>query len=287
MTTMNLIRLGIPKGRMYNQTAALLDGAGIKLRHGTRDYRPVSDHHNIEAKILKPQNIIEMLQAGSRDIGFAGADWVAELGADVVELLDTGFDAVRLVAAAPKALLEGSALPLRPLRVASEYANLTAGWIARRGMGDSFVRSYGATEVFPPEDADVVTDITASGATLRANELEIVDDLMVSSTRLYANRQAFESSKRDAIEGFALLLRSVLDARERVMLEMNVPSDRLESLSAMLPCMREPTVSPLHHSAGFAVKVAVPRKDVATLIPRIKAAGGSDIVIMELAQIVA
>ncbi|MEO0652760.1 MAG: ATP phosphoribosyltransferase, partial [Planctomycetota bacterium] len=225
---------------------------------------------------------------GSRDAGFAGADWVAELDADLVELLDTGFDPVRLVAAAPVALLEDGRLPQRPLVVASEYEALTRAWIERRGMGDRFVRAYGATEVFPPEDADLITDITQTGATLEANGLLICDELARSSTRLYASRRAMEDpAKRSRLEDLALVLKSVLDARERVMLEVNVGRDRLDALVEALPCMRQPTIAELFGGTGYAVKAAVPRRELARLIPELKARGGTDVVVSSLTQIVA
>lgn len=266
----------------------LLAGAGIRVRHGTREYRPSISLEGYDVKLLKPQTIVEMLHAGTRDLGFAGADWVAELGVDLHEVLDTGLDRVELVAAAPSAFLEDGLLPNRPIVVASEFVRLTEKWIADRGFGDKFVRSYGATEVFPPEDADCITDISASGATLAANGLQVVETLLNSSTRLYANPEAWtDPGRRERIEGFAMLLKSVLDARGRIMIEMNVGRDRLEALVDLLPCMREPTVSPLHHDAGYAVKAAVPRESLPSLIPKIKAAGGTDIVATEVAQIVA
>src|SRR5213079_3553195 len=147
------LRLGLPKGRMEQGVMTLLGDAGIRIRPGARGYRPDVSLPDTEAKILKPQNIVEMLALGSRDAGFAGADWVAELqgGAAVVEMLDTGLDPVQLVAAAPVALLESGRLPRldRRLVVASEYERLTRGWIGAQGLCAEFVRSYGATEVFP------------------------------------------------------------------------------------------------------------------------------------------
>src|SRR5437764_722570 len=159
------LRLALPKGRMEQAVLTLLGDAGIRIRPGARGYRPEVSLPGTEAKILKPQNIVEMLSLGSRDLGFAGADWVAELEANVVELLDTGLDPVQVVAAAPQDLLENGALPARPLVVASEYERLAHRWIAARGLSAEFVRSYGATEVFPPADADVIVDNTASPAT--------------------------------------------------------------------------------------------------------------------------
>lgn len=281
------LRLALPKGRMQAEVLALMADAGLPVRLGTREYRPTLGAGWSNPKILKPQNIVEMLAAGSRDVGFAGADWVAELDADVVELLDTGFDAVRLIAAAPAELLVGGSLPRRRLVVASEYQRLTAVWLAREGIDARFVRSYGATEVFPPEDADLIVDNTATGATLAANGLAIVATLMASSTRLYASPAALDDrDRRAAIEGFVLLLRSVLEARRRVMLDVNVSAAGLEAVCAALPCMREPTIATLHGDAGFAVKAAVPRSCLPSLVPRIKALGGCDIVITTLNQLV-
>ncbi|MEO6067787.1 MAG: ATP phosphoribosyltransferase [Gemmatimonadales bacterium] len=283
----DILRLALPKGRMQDEVLKLMADAGLPVRLGGREYRPTVAAGRFNAKILKPQNIIEMLAAGSRDVGFAGADWVAELGANVVELLDTGFDPVRLIAAAPAELLVNGKLPKRRLVVASEYQRITARWIAHEAIDAGFVRSYGATEVFPREDADLIVDNTATGATLAANGLTIVDTLMVSSTRLYASPASLDvPAKRAAIDGFALLLRSVLDARLRVMFEVNVGAAGLEEVCAALPCMREPTISTLHGNAGFAVKAAVPRSSLPTIIPRIKALGGSDIVITALSQLV-
>jgi ATP phosphoribosyltransferase len=283
----DVLRIALPKGRMQEGVFALLAAAGISVRVGARGYRPSVSLDGLDAKILKPQNVVEMLAAGSRDVGFAGADWVRELEADVVELLDTGLDVVRLVAAAPEGLLVDGRLPDRPLVVASEYERITRRWLASSGYDARFVRSYGATEVFPPEDADCIVDITATGDTLRAQNLVVFEELMLSSTRLYASRAAMADPPRRLFIGkLALLMRSVLEARQRVMVEVNVDARSLERVIAVLPCMREPTIAPLHGSAGFAVKAAVPRGQLPLVIPDIKAQGGTDIVVTELSQII-
>ncbi len=283
------LRLALPKGRMEAGITRLFEEAGVHVQSGARCYRPAVGLENAEAKLLKPQNIVEMLQTGSRDVGFAGADWVAELGAEIVEVLDTELDPVRVVLAAPPALLDASgALPARSLVIASEYERLTRSWIAGAGREDRFLRSYGATEVLPPEDADCIVDNTATGATLRENGLEIIADVMRSTTRLYAHPVVLDDpGRRGRIEDFVMLLRSVLDARARVILEVNVSADRLEEVIAVLPAMREPTVASLHGQCGYAVKSAVPRALLPRLIPAIRAAGGADIVVMKPSQIVA
>lgn len=286
---MSTLHLAIPKGRMYEEVTRLLADAGVRVRVGERAYRPQLSLAGVETKILKPQTIVEMLDRGSRDVGFAGADWVAEKQANLVEVLDLGLDPVRLVAAAPRELLVDGRLPTgRPLVVASEYERLTRAWIAEQGLNATFVRSYGATEVFPPEDADCIVDNTSTGSTLRANGLEIFALVMRSSTRMYAHPASLDDpDKRARIEHIAMLLRSVIDARSRVMLEINVSADDLERLCAALPCMREPTVSPLHGGAGYAVKAAVPRDQLPELIPVLKRNGGTDLIVTTLSQIVA
>lgn len=297
-----VLRLGLPKGRMQSEVQRLLADAGLPVKADERGYRPrvgeapakaapagyPSRSVSYEAKFLKPQNIVEMLETGSRDVGFAGADWVAELGSGAIELLDTSLDPVSIVAAAPPALLEDGKLPRgKKLVVASEYESITRAWIAREAPGSTFLRSYGATEAFPPEDADVIVDNCATGGTLRANGLVVLDRLMESSTRLYASRRALEdSATREAAESLALVLGAVLEARRRVMVEVNVTAERLAELSAALPCLRAPTVSPLEGGGAFAVRVAAPRSSLASLIPEIRRHGGTDIVVTELAQLV-
>jgi len=281
------VRMALPKGRMLDGVTGILRDAGIQLAASARDYRPQLSIPGYELKLLKPQNIVEMLHVGSRDFGFAGADWVRELGADLVELVDTGLDRVRLVAAAPVQLLQDGALETRGVVVASEYERLTKAWIARRELDATFVRAFGATEVFPPEDADVIVDNTASGATLAANGLEVFDELMTSSTRLYANPDALDDpERRDRIEAFALTVRSVVEARQRVLFEVNVPAARLEEVCRVLPSMDRPTVAQLAGQEAFGVKAAVPRAELPALVAAVKARGGSDIVVSPVSQLV-
>ena len=236
-----ILKLGLPKGRMSVGIIDLLRDAGISVSASERGYRPLISLPDATAKTLKPQNIIEMLVHGRRDAGFAGADWVRELNADVVEIMDTTLDTVRLVAAVPSGLLVNGSLPSRRLVVTSEYEQIAREWIQNKGLDAEFVRSYGATEVFPPDDADLIIDIVATGATLRANNLVIFETLMTSSTRFYASVAARNDPvRRERIDAIKLLLESVLEARKRVMLEINasinrgIRKKRIGTLSAQL-----------------------------------------------------
>ena len=278
------LRLGLPKGRMQVEVDRLLADAGLTVRPEARGYRPtILGLDGLEAKRLKPQAIVSMLAAGTRDLGFAGGDWVEELNVDLIEVLDTGLDPVRIVAAAPPGIrIE----PGARLLIASELPRLAAVWAASRGVDAVPVRSWGATEVLPPEDADVIVDVVQTGATLAANGLEVVDVIRTSSTRLYASPEAMNRTARRAmIERIADLLRSVIEARSRLLVELNVTEDRLDDVLAVLPCMRRPTVSRLAGD-GFAVRAAVPRLDFPSLIGRIRSAGGTDLVVSEPRQVI-
>jgi ATP phosphoribosyltransferase-like protein len=212
---------------------------------------------------------------------------VREKRADVVHLLDTGLDKVRIVAAAPVGFPEAESYQGRQLVVATEYVQLAQDWIDEKGMNAKVIRSYGTTEVFPPEDADCIVDNTSTGETLKASGLQIIDDIMRSSTALFASQQAMANPElRGRIEDFVVLIQSVLDARDRVMIEVNVSRESLEAVAACLPSMRQPTVAALHGDAGFVVKSAVKRTDLPVLIPLIKAKGGTDIVVSTISNVI-
>ncbi len=283
---MDTLNLALPKGRMADNVLKLMDDAGFKVMANGRNYRPVCTDARFELKILKPQDIVRMVELGRHDLAFAGYDWIVELGAQVDELLDTGLDAVRIVAAAPREYVAQDTLRGRRIVVASEYQKITRDWLDREGYDYLFVQSHGATEVFPPEDADMIVDNTATGRTLVENGLQEVATLMRSSTRLIGSPGLMQGPKAAMVDEFMLLLRSVLDARTRVMLEMNVTSSALDAVLRTLPCMRMPTVMPLSSDVGFAVKSAVPKKDVARLIPLLKAAGATDLLEYPFSKVV-
>ena len=168
------IRIVIPTGRMYDDVRQLLEDAGLRIPKASKNYRPVADDPRFRIKLLKAANIPTLLELGAHDIGFSGTDWVRETGAGVDTLLDTGLLPVRIVSAAPAGMNPFGKSPGRPIVVASEYERITTDYMASRKVDWRFVRTYGATEVFPPEDADLIVDNTATGSALAANRLEIV-----------------------------------------------------------------------------------------------------------------
>jgi len=283
---MGKLRILIPKGRIFDNVSRLFSEAGIAVSLSDRTYRPNIAADWLDGKVMKPQNVGQLLELGSHDAGFTGIDWIKETGAEVEEIMDLGFDRVRIVAAVPSELDE-AALRGKKLVVATEYVGLAESWLKASGYDYRIVRTYGATEVFPPDDADMIVDNTSTGQTLKDNGLRIVATILESSTRFVASKSAMaDPEKRGQIEELAMLFKAVMDGREKVMLEMNVPKAKFQALVAGLPSMRSPTVAPLYGDEGYAVKIAVKKSEVPVLIPKLKKLGASDIVEYDLRKVV-
>jgi ATP phosphoribosyltransferase len=284
---MKKLKVAIPKGKMYENVVNLLNDAGINVRAGERLYRPIVSDEKVEIKIVKPQNIPKLIELGSHDVGFTGHDLIVEMSADVVEVMDLKFDPVKVVAAVSENT-DIKDLRRKKIVVASEYENLTRKFLEREEYDYVFLKTYGATEVFPPEDADMIIDNTSTGKTLKEQGLKPIKTLLESSTRFVANKKALEDiEKREKINEMKMLFQAVLDARERVILEMNVSEENFGRVVKFLPCMRAPTVAPLYEGQGYAIKVAVKGGEVAKLIPQLKKLGATDILEYELRKVIA
>jgi len=284
---MRKLKMVIPKGRIYKSIVDLLHDAGISCATNDRLYIPRLSDHEIEAKIMKPQNIAQIVDLGSHEIGFTGYDWIVETKSKVSELLDLGLDPVKIVAAVPSRISEKD-LKKKQIVVATEYEHIAKKFLKQQGYDFYLLRTFGATEAFPPQDADMIIDNTSTGQTLKDHDLKILHTIMKSSTRFIANRAAMRDPyKREKIDELNMLFQAVLDARDRVMLEMNVPRNKLEEVVKTLPCMRAPTVSELYGELGYAVKAAVPRTDTVHLIPKLKKIGATDILEYEFRKVIA
>ncbi|MBD3287633.1 ATP phosphoribosyltransferase, partial [candidate division KSB1 bacterium] len=171
--------------------------------------------------------------------------------------------------------------------VATEYEHIARSFLEEMGYNYILIRTFGATEVFPPDDADMIIDNVSTGRTLREHNLHVIHQVAESSTRFIANNDALKDpDKREKIDEMKMLFKSVLDARERVMLEMNVPKDKFDEIIKVLPSMRSPTVAPLYGEKGYAIKIAVKRNDVVKLIPMLKKHGATDILEYEFRKVV-
>ena len=283
---MKRLKLALAKGRLYDEVAKLLEDCELGVCKRKRSYRPYVADDELEIKLVKPQNIPKLVEYGSQDLAFTGNDMVIEQEADVVELLDINQNPVRIVAAIPKDK-DVDELKKQRVRVASEYENLSRRYLDKKGFKYDFIKSYGATESFVPEDADMIIENTSTGETLKENNLKIVDEILSSSTRIIANREALKDPwKKKKIDDLIMLFKSVLEARKRVLVEMNVSKELIDDIIPILPCMRSPTVAKLYGDEGYAVRIAVEKKLIPKLIPQLKDKGVTDILVLRLKKVI-
>ena len=291
-----MLRLVLPKGSLERATMELFAAADLTVTRSSEvDYRAaISDPRVSDVRILRPQEIPVYVAEGRFDLGITGRDWVEERGADVVSLGELAYskataNPIRVVLAVADGSPYRSVADLagQRVRVSTEYPELTRKALAAHGVDADISLSYGATEAKVPDIADCVVEITETGRALRAAGLRIVDTLLLSYTELIANPEAAaDPTKRHAMEQILTLLQGTLEAREKVLVKLNVPVDRLQAVLGVLPALRSPTVSELSGNGGFAVETVVPKSEINTLIPELKDQGASDILELALSKIV-
>jgi len=288
---MEKLKILLAKGRIYESVYELLSDVGISINLPDRTYFPTTNQKDLAFQVVKPQIVSNLIAGEKADVGFSGKDWVYENGVqdEVIEIMDLGFDPVRIVAAIPDTF-DYDKVVSAPVTIATEYQNLSAGWVAAKKIKGTIFRTWGTSEGFVQDNeesiAQILIDNTSTGSSLHANHLKIVDTIMESSTRMYASKKAMaDPEKKQKILELKMLFETVLNARSRVMLEMNVSEEKFESLVAGLPSMRSPTVSPLCGGNGYAIKIAVKKSDVPVLLPKLQSLGATDIVEYELRKV--
>lgn len=289
-----MLSLALPKGSLEEQTLKLFAQADLEVRRGFREYNPVIDDPRISrVKILRPQEIPGYVEEGYFDLGISGADCILESRAKVVEVAElpyakTGAGAIKMVVAVsntspikkPKDIPKGS-------RVTTEFPNITKDYFKKLGIPVKIFYSYGASEAKIPELMDVVVDLTETGETLVKNQLKIIGTIGEFPTKLIANKKSWKiAKKRKAIEEVKTLLLGVIEARGRVLLSMNVSKKKLKDVLAVLPAMKNPTISELANTNYVEVTTVVDKKDVNILLPELKSKGAEDILELPIAKIV-
>ena len=288
---MDKLKILLAKGRIYESVYELLSDVGISIHLPDRTYFPTTNQKDLAFQVVKPQITSLLLANNKADVGFSGKDWVYEnqVENDVVEIMDLGFDPVRIVAAIPEAR-DFDALLKGQVTIATEYQTLSRKWVEEKKIAGTIFRTWGTSEGFVQDTDDsiaqILIDNTSTGSSLKANRLKIVDTLMESSTRMYASKTAMaDPEKKQKIMELKMLFETVLNARNRVMLEMNCAEDKFETLIKGIPSMKSPTVSPLFGGSGYAIKIAVKKSEVPTLLPKLQSLGATDIVEYELRKV--
>jgi ATP phosphoribosyltransferase len=287
-----MLKLGLPKGSLQEAAIAKMAKAGFHIQVSSRSYAPYVDDEQLMVRLIRAQEISRYVELGYLDCGITGHDWVVENGSKVHEVGEFIFSKAtslpaKWVLAVPEDSSIRSPKDLSGKRIATEVVNITKRFLRRNGVKAEVEFSWGATEVKAHELVDAIVEITETGSSLRANNLRIVDTLLVSTPRLIANHTSWKDPwKRRKIETMALLLRGALEAESKVGLKMNLKQENLDTLLKNLPSLRNPTVSGLSQPGWVAVETIIDEKVVRELIPQLKAAGAEGIIEYPLNKVV-
>mgnify|MGYP000851133731 FL=1 len=253
---------------------------------------PVIDDPELEGLVIRAQEMARYVEDGILDMGITGYDWVLEQDAKVVELVrlrygKVGFRGVKWVVAVPENSPIKTVDDLKGKKIATELVSFTKRFLKKRGINASVEFSWGATEVKPPLLADAIIEVTETGASLRANNLRIIDTILESETVLIANKNAWKDKwKKRKMENITILLKGALLAEEKVGLKMNVPKSRLKEVLKILPSLQTPTVSNLSDKDWLAIEVIIDEKTVRDIIPDLKRVGAQGIVEYPLNKVI-
>ena len=278
------LRVGIPKGSLQDATIDLFKNAGYKITTSSRSYFPTIDDPEIECMLIRAQEMARYVESGILDIGITGHDWVVENGADVVEMTElqyakATFKKVRWVLAVKQGGNIRSVQDLEGKTIATEVVNLSKKYLADQGVSAKVEYSYGATEVKVPHLADAIIEITETGSSLRANNLEIIDTVLETTTVLIANHKLLDDRwKKEKVERLIMLLQSALESRNRVGVMLNIERNKLEEVIKLLPPAKIPTVSSLMDDEWIDIFVVLRKSVVRDIIPALKALGAQSIV---------
>jgi len=280
------MRLAVPsKGRLHDPTVSLLERAGLHIENGAeRQLYASTVDPDVTVLFVRAADVPEYVADGAADAGVTGLDQVREAGVELDERLDLGFGRCRLVLAAPKDGSLESVSDLADKTVATEFPHIAHEFFADRGIDPGVVEVSGATELTPHvEMADAIIDITSTGTTLRVNGLDIIEEVLPSSARLFARGDAADDPKLQEVE---TALSSVLSAEGKRYVMMNAPEEQLEEIRDVIPGLGGPTVMDVAGEESVAVHAVVDERDVFETINEAKALGASGVLVTEIERLV-
>jgi ATP phosphoribosyltransferase len=286
-----ILKLGLPAGSLQRATVDLFDKAGLHVCDSKRSYFPAIDDEEIQPVYLRAQEMGRYVGDGVLDAGITGLDWIKESGCDVVEVCELPYsketsNPTRWVLAVPNESPVTRPEELAGGIIATELVGVTKGYFQDRKIPVKVEFSWGATEV-KARLVSAIVELTETGTSLRANNLRILDTVIVSTTRLIANKEAWgDSFKREKIENITILLKAAIEARGKVGMKMNVRRADLDAILRVLPAEKSPTVSGLADSEYVAIEVIVDDHVERSLVPALKRAGASGIITYPLNKVI-
>ncbi len=284
-----MIRIALPnKGRVYEPVLELFERAGLHIvDHSERSLFARTVDDEISLLFARARDIPEYVESGAADLGVTGEDFIRESGARVVTLLDIGIGKADLVLAVPEESSIRDITQLAGKKIATEFPSVSKKFFEDNGVSVHVVEVSGATEITPHIGvADAIVDLTSSGTTLSINHLKVIAHVLRTSQRLIASEASF-SKNRKKIDEITLALGSVIEARGKRYLMMNVPADSLDAVKKKLPGMSGPTVMKVESGSPMcAVHAVVPEGEIYRVINELKGVGARDILIVPIERIV-
>ncbi|MFL5679991.1 MAG: ATP phosphoribosyltransferase [Chloroflexota bacterium] len=281
------LRLAVPnKGRLVEPTVGLLRDAGLVFEEHDRSLVARVQNLDLDILFVRTNDIIEFVGDGVADLGVTGLDLLAETGAELPRIRTLGYGRCRLAAAVPTDTPYRSVEELAGLRVATAHPNTTRRFFEERRIPVDVIPISGAVEVAPRLGlAEAIVDLVSTGSTLVMNGLRPIGDVLESEAVLIANPTA-DRNRADDLRAIDTMLSAVIAARGRKYLMMNAPAAKLRDLEALLPGLESPSVIPLAHEGMIAIHSVVGSDDVWGLLPRLKAAGASGILVLPIEKII-
>ncbi len=286
-----VLKLGIPTGSLQKATIELFGKAGFSIADSERSFQPHIDDEQIRLICLRAQEMSRYVADGIIDAGITGYDWIMENESDVVEVAKLAYskatgEPAKWVLAVPDESKVAKPEDLAGGIIATELVNVTKKYFADKSIDVKVEFSWGATEV-KARLVDAIVELTETGTSLAANDLRVIDTVITSTTRLIANKKAWQDKfKREKIENIAILLNAAIEARSKVGLKMNVKKSDLEEVLNTLPAEKSPTISSLADSDYVAIEVIIEDKVERSLVPVLKRAGASGIITYPLNKVI-
>jgi ATP phosphoribosyltransferase len=280
------LRLAIPnKGRLLENTLALLKDAGLVFEAHDRSLVARVQNHPLDILFVRTGDVVEFVHDGVAEAGITGGDILAESGVELPVLRQLGYGRCRLTAAVSADAPYEAIGDLAGVRIATSHPNVTRRFFADQGITVEVVPLSGAVEVAPRLGlADAIVDLVSTGSTLQMNGLRAIGDILASEAILLANPKALVDHTAE-LDGIVTMLGSVIAARGRKYLMMNAPAGRLAELEDLLPGLESPSVIPLAHEGMIAIHSVVGADEVWGLLPRLKGAGASGILVLPIEKI--
>lgn len=284
------IKIAIPsKGRISEPSIEILEKAGLGLiDKNNRKLISKTFNDDIDVMFARASDIPEFVNDGVADMGITGVDLIEENEAVVTELLDLRFGQTKLVLAAPEeSNIDSIDDVTEDMKVATEFPVLTRKYFDEKGLNLKIVKLSGSTEAAPFIGiADLITDLTSTGTTLKMNHLEIIDNILDSSIKLIANPESL-NDKRELIEAVSTSIKGVLDAERKKLIMMNVKNKDLDKVKEVMPSMGGLTISEvLSNEKTVAVQAVIDEKQVFELVNDLRTAGAKDILVVPIERII-